>query len=108
MIRDENLQTSTNSAIDSDRMSTPDYDCESIKEVPFNGCECLTEVPLDLFDSIKCNSMIMLNNMNFEQIQWCKKSGIIENLKPDVAKQLSMCASYAIIPSELIDEFNSL
>ena len=46
--------------------------------------------------------------MNFKQIQWCKKKGIIDNLKPDVAKQLNICAFYSIIESELITEFESL
>ena len=33
---------------------------------------------------------------------------IVQNIKPKVAKQLNMCAFYAIIPSELIKEFNAL
>ena len=50
----------------------------------------------------------MLNKMTFNQIKWCKKKGIIQNLKPEVAKELNMCAFYAIIPSELLEEFDAL
>jgi len=37
-----------------------------------------------------------------------KLSLIIENLKPEVTKQLNMCAFYAVIPSDLINEFDAL
>ena len=50
----------------------------------------------------------MLNKMTFNQIKWCKKKDIIQNLKPEVAKELNMCAFYAIIPSELLEEFDAL
>ena len=73
----------------------------------FNSCKSLKEIKFD-FDTIKSSRMVMLDNMNFKQIQWCKKLGIIENIRTDVAKQLNMCAFYAIIPSELIAEFDSL
>jgi len=46
--------------------------------------------------------------MNYNQIQWCKKKGIVDNLKPNVAKELDMCAYYAIIPSDLITEFDAI
>ena len=49
--------------------------------------------------------MVMLDEMTFNQIEWCKNKGIIENLKPEVAKQLNMCAFFALIPSDLINEF---
>lgn len=50
----------------------------------------------------------ILNNMTLNQIEWCKDKGIIENLKPEVTKQLNMCAFYAVIPSDLINEFDAL
>lgn len=50
----------------------------------------------------------ILNNMTLNQIEWCKEKDIIENLKPEVTKQLNMCAFYAVIPSDLINEFDAL
>ena len=50
----------------------------------------------------------ILNNITLNQIEWCKEKDIIENLKPEVTKQLNMCAFYAVIPSDLINEFDAL
>lgn len=52
--------------------------------------------------------MVMLDKMTFKQIEWCKDKGIIENLKPEVAKELNMCAFYVTIPSEVIKDFDAL
>lgn len=73
----------------------------------FNRCTSLTRIDCNL-DVSKCSKMIMLDEMTFNQIEWCKEKDIIENLKPEVAKQLNMCAFYAIIPSDLINEFDVL
>jgi hypothetical protein len=73
----------------------------------FNSCESLKEITFD-FNTIKSSKMVMLDKMNFNQIQWCEKLGIIKNLKPNVAKELNMCAFYAIIDYELISEFDSI
>ena len=50
----------------------------------------------------------MLDKITLKQIEWCKGKGIIGNFKPEVAKQLNMCAFYALIPSDLINEFDAL
>ena len=71
----------------------------------FNGCTSLTTIDTS---NLECSKMIMLDKMTFNQIEWCKDKDIIENLKPEVAKQLNMCAFYAIIPSDLINEFDAL
>lgn len=71
----------------------------------FNGCMSLKTVDISSLDFSK---MVMLDEMSFNQIQWCKDKGIIENLKPEVAKELNMCPFYAIIPSELIGDFDTL
>ena len=57
----------------------------------FNGCTSLKTVDISS-DFSKCSRMVMLDEMTFNQIEWCKDKGIIENLKPEVAKQLNMCA----------------
>lgn len=72
----------------------------------FNRCTSLKTV--DTRDFPKSSRMVMLDEMTFKQIEWCKEKGIIENLKPEVAKQLNMCAFYALIPSDLINEFDAL
>lgn len=74
----------------------------------FQGCTSLKTVDTSLLDFYKCSRMVMLDKMSFNQIEWCKDKGIIENLKPEVAKELNMCAFYALIPSDLINEFDSL
>ena len=74
----------------------------------FNGCTSLKTVDTSSWDFSKCSRMVMLDKMTFKQIEWCKEKGIIENLKPKVAKQLNMCAFYAIIPSQLIGDFDAL
>lgn len=74
----------------------------------FNGCISLKTVDTSSLDFSKCSRMIMLDEMTFNQIEWCKEKGIIENLKPEVAKELNMCAFYALITSDLIDEFDAL
>jgi hypothetical protein len=74
----------------------------------FNICESLIEINVELLNTIKSSKMVTLDNMNFNQIEWCKKIGIIKNLNPDVAKQLNMCAFYAIITPELMLEFDYL
>ena len=79
---------------------------EKAKE--FNGCMYLKTVDTSSWDFSKCSRMIMLDKMSFNQIEWCKDKGIIENLKPEVAKQLNICAFYALVPSDLINEFDAL
>lgn len=74
----------------------------------FNGCLSLTTVDTSSWDFSKSSRMVMLDKMTLNQIEWCKDKGIIENLKPEVAKQLNMCAFYAVIPSDLINEFDAL
>jgi surface protein len=74
----------------------------------FNRCMSLTTVDASSLDTSKCSRMVMLDEMTFNQIEWCKKKGIIENLKSEVAKELNMCAFYALISSDLIDEFDAL
>jgi len=74
----------------------------------FNGCTSLKTVDTSSWDFSKCSRMVMLDKMTLNQIEWCKDKGIIENLKPEVAKQLNMCAFYALIPSDLINEFDAL
>jgi hypothetical protein len=74
----------------------------------FNGCTSLTTVNASAWDFLKCSRMVMLDKMTSTQIEWCKDKGIIQNLKSEVAKQLNMCAFYALISSDLIDEFNAL
>ena len=74
----------------------------------FNGCMSLKTVDTSSFGFYKYIIMVMLDKMSFNQIEWCKDKGIIENLKPEVAKQLNMCAFYALIPSDLINEFDAL
>lgn len=74
----------------------------------FNGCISLKTVDTSSWDLHKCYRMVMLDKMTFNQLEWCKDKGIIKNLKPEVAKQLNMCAFYALIPSDLINEFDAL
>lgn len=74
----------------------------------FNGCTNLKSVDTSNWDFSKITKMVMLNEMSFNQVEWCKERGLIENLKPKVAEQLNMCAFYALISSELIKEFNAL
>lgn len=74
----------------------------------FNRCTSLVTVDTSSWDFYKCSRMIMLDEMSLNQIEWCKDKGIIEDLKPEVAKQLNMCAFYALIPSDLINEFDAL
>ena len=73
-----------------------------------NRCTSLTTIDTSNLDFSRCSKMIILNEMTFNQIKWCKKKDIIQNLKPEVAKELNMCAFYAIIPSELLEEFDAL
>lgn len=74
----------------------------------FNECTSLKTVDISNLDFSKSSRMVMLDEMTFKQVEWCKEKGIIENLKPEVAKQLNMCAFYAMIPSELIGDFEAL
>lgn len=74
----------------------------------FNGCTSLKTVAISSEVLSKCSRMVMLDEMTFNQIEWCKNKGIIRNLKPEVAKQLNMCAFFALIPSDLINEFDAL
>jgi len=74
----------------------------------FFVCNSLKTIDASSLDFAKCSEMIMLDKMTFKQIEWCKEKEIVQNIKPKVAKQLNMCAFYAIIPSELIKEFNAL
>lgn len=74
----------------------------------FKKCESLTTVDTSNWDLSKVSKMVMLDTMNFNQIQWCKERNIIENLPLRVAKQLNMCPFYAIIDSSLVSEFESL
>lgn len=74
-------------------------------KIEFNRCTSLKTVDISSLDFSK---MVMLDEMSSNQIQWCKEKGVIENLKPEIAKELNMCAFYAIIPSDLINEFDSL
>lgn len=78
---------------------------KNIVEKQFNGCTSLKTVDTSSLDFSK---MVMLDELSSNQIEWCKEKGIIENLKPEVAKELNMCAFYALIPSDLIDEFDAL
>lgn len=73
----------------------------------FNKCTSLTTVNLSNLN-MSSSLMIMLDKMTFNQIEWCKNKGFIKNLSPTVANQLNMCAFYAMIPSDLVDEFNSI
>lgn len=74
----------------------------------FNGCTNLKSVDTSNIDFSKITKMAMLDKMSFNRVEWCKERGLIKNLKPQVAEQLNMCAFYAIIPSELIKEFDAL
>lgn len=74
----------------------------------FNRCTSLKTVDISSEVLSKCSRMVMLDEMTFNQIEWCKDKGIIKNLKPEVAKQLNMCAFFALIPSDLINEFDAL
>ena len=73
----------------------------------FNECKSLKTVDTSDWDC-EWSRIIMLDEMTFNQIQWCKAKGIIKNFKPEVAKELNMCAFYATIQSDLIDEFDAL
>jgi len=73
----------------------------------FKSCNSLKNLNCD-FNITNCSRVVFLNNMNTNQILWCKKRGIIENLKPNISKTLNICSFYAIIPSELILEFDSI
>ena len=74
----------------------------------FKECESLTTVDTSNWDLSKVSKMLMLNTMNFNQIQWCKERNIIQNLPLKVATQLDMCPYYVIIDSSLLTEFESL
>jgi hypothetical protein len=74
----------------------------------FNGCTSLKTVAISSEVLSKCSRMVMLDEMAFNQIEWCRQKGIIANLKLEVAKRLNMCAFYALIPSDLINEFDAL
>lgn len=73
----------------------------------FKSCESLKQIDFD-FSILKGSKMVFLDKMNFNQIEFCKKNKLINNLKPDVAKQLDICAFYAIIEPDLIEGFNAL
>jgi len=74
----------------------------------FNGCTSLKTVDTSSLNFSKCSRMVMLDKMTSIQIEWCRDKGLIENFKPEVAKELNMCAFYALIPSDLINEFDAL
>ena len=75
----------------------------------FNYVENLSE-PFSWSDvsTLKCSKMVFIDKINFNQIEFCKRNKLINNLKPDVAKQLDICAFYAIIEPDLIEFFDAL
>jgi hypothetical protein len=73
----------------------------------FSLCTSLTHINLDHI-TVDSARMQMLDNMSFEQIQWCKNKGLIQNLPSNVAKELNMCAFFVLIDKDLISEFDKL
>ncbi len=73
----------------------------------FRKCESLIQIDFSGLD-LPISKIVMLDTMNFNQIQWCKERNIIHNLESRVAAQLKICAFYVTIDSSLVAEFESL
>ena len=71
----------------------------------FTQCTSLQNIDIDYN---KAHSFIFLDTMNINQILWCEKKKLIEELPRQVAKTLNVCSLYVIIPPELQDEFNTI
>jgi len=72
----------------------------------FNECKSLKTIVLPL--SIKASKYVPINEMNKAQRQWCESNKLTHTMPDNVASSLYLFPSYAIVPPELINEFNLL
>lgn len=68
----------------------------------------LSNIPDNLFDYVETTKMIFLSSMNANQATFCLKYKLIAEIPSHCAKTLNVSPHYAVIPSELFEEFKNI